>query len=512
MTSKRPIVIYDTTLRDGSQTEGINLSAQDKIEIMGRLKALGVDFIEGGWPGSNPRDDEFFSIVGEEPSLVAFGSTCKPGTDAASDETLAVLAQSGADWCCIVGKARASQVSAVLGTEPERNLEMIEDSIAVLKSAGKGVIFDAEHYFDGFAEDADYTRRVLQAAERGGADWIVLCDTNGGRLPSEISEGVGSAMSAVSVPLGIHCHNDSDLATANTLAAVEAGCTMVQGTINGLGERTGNANLCAVIPDIMLKLGMDTNIDLPKLTSVSRFVGEITNCVPPDRMPFVGASAFSHKGGMHAAAVAKDTSTYEHIDPAAVGNSRKVLVSDMSGRASVMEKIRSLGMTVGDDEAEIAGIVKEMESDGYQFDGADASFEMLVRKHRGEFVPRFDISEFRVLMSSSGVLEASIKVTDRNGQVEHTAADGNGPVNALDNALRKALCIFYPSLADVRLTDYKVRVLDEASATAARVRVLIRTTDGRCSWTTVGVSDNVVGASLDALVDSFEYYLMKTED
>ena len=512
MRDQSRIIVYDTTLRDGAQTEGITFSAEDKLEILRRLQSLGVDLIEGGWPGSNPTDDSFFESAGLEDNLVAFGSTRRSGCSPDEDHNLVAIADSPAPWCCIFGKAWDFQVTDVLSISLDENLAMVEGSIQFLVSKGKKVIFDAEHFFDGLRYNRAYALDVIRAAERGGAEWIVLCDTNGGSMPSEITDGVEDAHLTVEAPLGIHCHNDSDLATANTLAAVEAGCTMVQGTVNGLGERTGNANLCAVVPDLMLKLGYDTGIDLQKLTSVSRFVGDVSNSMPSDRMPYVGENAFAHKGGVHAAGVSKDTRAYEHIDPSEVGNSRKVLVSDMAGRASIVEKIRYLGMDVGDDEAEIAGIVKEMESDGYQFDGADASFELLVRRHRGEFRPTFKVTEFRILMSSSGVLEASIKVSDRDGNVEHTAADGNGPVNALDNALRKALCRFYPSLAGIRLTDYKVRVLDEASATAARVRVLIRTADGKRSWTTVGVSDNVVGASLDALVDSFEYYLLKTEE
>ncbi len=512
MSEQGRITVYDTTLRDGSQTEGITYSAEDKMEILGRLETLGADFIEGGWPGSNPTDDRFFAMAGPRPGLVAFGSTRRHGCQPSEDRNLVSLAECPAPWCCIFGKAWDFQVTEALSVTLEENLAMVEDSIAFLRSKGKRVIFDAEHFFDGLRYNRRYALDVIMAAERGGAEWIVLCDTNGGSLPSEISEAVEDAVLTVSVPMGIHCHNDSDLATANTLAAVEAGCTMVQGTINGLGERTGNANLCTVVPDLVLKMGYETGIDLGRLTATSRFVGDVSNSMPSDRMPYVGGNAFAHKGGVHVSAVSKDARTYEHIDPSSVGNSRKVLVSDMSGRASIIDKIRSLGMDPENDEGEIAGIVKEMESNGYQFDGADASFELLVMRHRGSFKPRFTVSEYRVLMSSYGVLEASIKVEDADGNVEHTAADGNGPVNALDNALRKALCRFFPSLERVTLTDYKVRTLDEASATAARVRVLIRSADGQSSWTTVGVSDNVVSASLDALVDSFEYYLMKNEE
>ena len=503
------IVVYDTTLRDGSQTEGITFSCEDKAEILSRLEAVGVDFIEGGWPGTNPTDDRFFASSKDHPRLVAFGSTCRAGASPEEDQNLLSLAACGTEWCCIFGKAWDFQVTEALMTTPEENLRLIEQSVSFLRSRGKRVMFDAEHFFDGYYDNRGYALRAIEAAQSGGAEWIVLCDTNGGSIPSEITEAVEDAILTVSVPLGIHCHNDSDLATANTLAAVEAGCRMVQLSVNGLGERTGNANLCTVAPDLMIKMGMSTGVDLQQLTSLSRFVGEVSNMMPSDRMPYVGISAFSHKGGVHASAISRDSRTYEHIDPSEVGNSRHILVSDMAGNASVADKIRGLGMEVGDDGKEIVGIVKELESRGYQFDGADASFELLVRRHRGEFKPMFGVPEFRVLMASSGVLEASIKVSDRNGKIVHTAADGNGPVNALDNALRKALISFFPELDDVRLTDYKVRVLDESSATAAGVRVLIRSSSGTMSWTTVGVSENVVEASLDALVDSFEYYLMK---
>lgn len=507
------VYIYDTTLRDGAQCEGVSFSCGDKLDVMARLDAFGVDFIEGGWPGSNPRDDEFFSKASPSHSaLTAFGSTRRHGTGPSEDANLRSLAECPAGWCCIFGKSWDFQVATALGIPLEENLAMIEDSVAFLRGRGKRVMFDAEHFFDGWRSNREYSLEALEAAERGGAEWIVLCDTNGGSTPDIIAEACGEASSRLRTPLGVHCHNDSDLATANTLAAVDAGCTMVQGTVNGIGERCGNANLCAVLPVLSLKRGYDIgDVDLEGLTSLSRFVGEVANMAPAPGMPFVGERAFAHKGGMHVSALVKDARTYEHLDPSAVGNSRRILVSDMSGRASISEKLRGMGLAPGTDSGEITRLIKEMESEGYEFEGADASFELLVRRLRGEMEEMFSVDGFRVFIDSrDGGMdsEASVKVRNRDGDVEHTASDGNGPVNALDNAIRKALERLYPGLRGIRLTDYKVRVLDEKSATAARVRVLIRSTDGRVSWTTVGVSENVIEASLIALVDSLEYALM----
>ncbi len=480
---------------------------------MRRLDAFGVDFIEGGWPGSNPRDDEFFSRAAPSRSaLTAFGSTRRHGVEPSEDANLKSLAECPAEWCCIFGKSWDFQVTAALGIALEENLAMIEDSVAFLRENGKRVMFDAEHFFDGWLANRGYSLEALEAAERGGAEWVVLCDTNGGSTPDVIAEACREAVSRLGIPVGIHCHNDSDLAPANSVAAVDAGCTMVQGTVNGIGERCGNANLCAVLPVLALKRGYDIgDVDLGSLTSLSRFVGEVANMAPAPGMPFVGERAFAHKGGMHVSALVKDPRTYEHLDPSAVGNSRRVLVSDMSGRASISEKLREMGLEPGEDGGEITALIKRMESEGYEFEGADASFELLVRRLRGELEEMFTVAGFRVFIDSrDGGMdsEASGKVRNRDGEVEHTASDGNGPVNALDNAIRKALERFYPGLRGIRLTDYKVRVLDEKSATAASVRVLIRSTDGRSSWTTVGVSENVIEASLIALVDSLEYALL----
>lgn len=509
------VYVYDTTLRDGAQCEGVSFSCEDKLDILRRLDAFGADFVEGGWPGSNPRDDEFFAQAPalSRSQLVAFGSTRRHGTPPEEDANLLSLAACGAEWCCIFGKSWDFQATVALGVSLEENLRMVEDSVAFLRSRGKRVMFDAEHFFDGYRSNKDYALSVLDAAVRGGAEWVVLCDTNGGSLPGSVGEATAEAVARAGVPVGVHCHNDSDLATACTLAAVEAGCTLVQGTVNGMGERCGNANLCAVLPDLALKMGCDLGgADLQGLTGLSRFVGEVANMVPAAGMPYVGERAFAHKGGMHVSALAKDPRTYEHLDPATVGNSRRVLVSDMSGRASISEKLKQLGLTAGGDSPEITRMIKEMESRGYEFEGADASFELLVRRLRGDLEERFSVDGFRVFIDSrDGGMdsEASVKVRSSSGVTEHTASDGNGPVNALDNALRKALERFFPGLRDIRLTDYKVRVLDEKSATAASVRVLIRSTDGRDSWTTVGVSENVIEASLIALVDSIEYALVK---
>ena len=514
------VVIYDTTLRDGAQTEGILFSTEDKLDILRELDSFGIDFIECGWPGANPTDDEFFTKVKNvklnKSKLVAFGSTRRYGVKPEDDENLKALVQSPAEWCCIFGKSWDFQVKEALNIGLDENLDLVEDSVRFLVKSGKHVIFDAEHFFDGYKSDRKYALNVLRAAESGGAEWLVLCDTNGGSLPSEISESVEDALLTVDVPLGIHCHNDSDMATACSLAAVDSGCSMVQGTINGLGERCGNANLCTVIPNLVYKTGFETSeMDLTKLTSLSKSIGELVNIPPRPDMPYVGETAFTHKGGMHISAMTKNSRTYEHIDPSLVGNSRKILVSDMAGKASIIEKLRELGLECGDDTPDIAKKIKEMESKGYQFEGADASFELLVKRLRGEMKSKFTVEGFKILIDNRlGDMdtEASIKVLDSEGELEQTAADGNGPVNALDKALRKSLLKFFPEINEMKLSDYKVRTLDEKSATAAGVRVLIRSTDGKHSWTTVGVSENVVEASLIALVDALEYKLMIGEN
>ena len=510
------VYIYDTTLRDGSQTEGISFSCEDKLDIYNKMCSFGMDFVEGGWPGSNPRDDEFFSKapIRDGTALTAFGSTRRYGVKPDEDPNLRALAASRAEWCCIFGKTWDFQVTDALCIGLEDNLRMVEDSVRFLKESGKRVMFDAEHFFDGFRSNRHYALKALQAAEKGGAEWLVLCDTNGGSTPEQVTEAVRIVSESVDAPLGIHCHNDSDLATACTLAAVSAGCRLVQGTVNGLGERCGNANLCTVIPNLSIKMGMDVGrINMRHLTPLSKYIGEVANMTPSAGMAYVGDRAFTHKGGIHVSALMRNPRTYEHVPPESVGNTRRVLVSDMAGKASITEKLKQLGMMDEGDSRDIVDKIKEMESRGYQFEGADASFELMVRKLRGEFHPRFTVEEFRVFMdeygTSEGRSEASVKVRDIHGEMEHTAADGNGPVNALDNALRKALRRFFPEMDSLRLTDYKVRVIDEKSATMTAVRVLIRTTDGKDNWTTVGVSTNVIEASMIALLDSIEYSLDK---
>jgi len=510
------VIIYDTTLRDGAQTEGVQFSSEDKLDVLRALDDFGVDFVEGGWPGANPTDDAFFEKARDlelrRTKLVAFGSTRRSDVPAEEDPNLIAIKDSGTEWCCIFGKSWDFQVSEALGIGLDENLDLIQESVKFLVDAGKHVIFDAEHFFDGYRSDRKYALNVLRAAEAGGAEWLVLCDTNGGSLPGEVSEAVEDALLSVDVPLGIHCHNDSDLATANSLAAVESGCLMVQCTVNGMGERCGNANMCTVLPNLVQKRGFVTSdMDMAKITELSKFIGEVVNVPPRPDMPYVGDSAFAHKGGVHISAMMKDTRTYEHIDPAIVGNSRRLLVSDMAGKASIAEKLAELGLECGGDTPDIARKIKEMESKGYQFEGADASFELLVKRLRGELSPRFTVEGFKILIDNRlGDMdtEASIKVINSEGELEQTAADGNGPVNALDRALRKSLIKFFPEINEMKLTDYKVRTLDEKSATAAGVRVLIRSTDGRTSWTTVGVSENVVEASLIALTDAIEYKLM----
>ena len=507
------IQIYDTTLRDGAQTEGISFSREDKLEIIERLDAFGMDFIEGGMPPSNPKDQEIF---GDPPKLrnsrlVAFGSTCRPNVKASDDEGLKVLMSCACEWVCIFGKAWDFHVTEALGTTLDENLRMVRDSISYLKSEGKKVIFDAEHFFDGYRANDGYAMDVLKAASE--AEWIVLCDTNGGNVPTFIGEVTAKVVRETGKCIGIHCHNDSDMATACSLSAVRNGATMVQGTVNGIGERCGNANLCSVIPNLKFKLGCDVPMDLTNLTTLSYSIAEIANIRHVPHMPFVGEKAFAHKGGMHVSALMKDTRTYEHIPPESVGNKRQILISDMSGRASISEKIREMGIDADDATIErIKETVKEKESVGYQYEGADASLRLLIERTKGNVSQPFTVEGFRLSIDGIGVTdlqsEASIKVKDDSGNIEHTASDGDGPVNALDKSLRKALSKFYPVINNIRLTDYKVRVLDERAATAARVRVLIRSTDGRTTWSTVGVSENVIEASLIALSDSMEYAIM----
>ncbi|MCL1978733.1 MAG: citramalate synthase [Methanomassiliicoccaceae archaeon] len=512
------VIIYDTTLRDGAQSEGVSFSPEDALEVLKRLDEFGVDFVEGGWPGSSPKVDEFFRLAEglelKNAQLTAFGSTGKHGVPPKDDNNLRALASCPVEWCCIFGKSWDFQVTNALCIPLEDNLDLIRNSVRFLKDSGKRVMFDAEHFFDGYISNRDYALSALKAAVEGGAEWLVLCDTNGGVMMDDVARAVEDALLTFEVPIGVHCHNDSDLAVANSLVAVDGGATMVQGTINGIGERCGNANLCSIMADLALKMEYELNVkDMSQLTALSTFVSETANLAPTPGMPFVGEKAFAHKGGIHVSAIAKDPRTYEHIEPGLVGNKRRVLISDMAGRASISEKLKDFGIDVGSEESlAIVNKVKALEAEGYQFEGADASFELLVRRFRGEMASPFKVTGFRVFIDNVGEMlssEASVKVMDSSGNEEHTAANGDGPVNALDNALRKALSKLFPVTDSIRLTDYKVRVLDEKSATAASVRVLIRSTDGKHSWTTVGVSENVIEASLDALVDSIEYAIYK---
>lgn len=510
------VFVFDTTLRDGSQMEGISFSLEDKKEIIHRLDTFGVDFIEGGMPQSNPTDAKLFESYErtEHAKLVAFGSTGRPDTPASEDRGLKALAMCQSSWVCIFGKTWKFHVDNVLRITPEENLALISDSIRYLRSCDKRVIFDAEHYFDGYKDDPEYALAVVRAAKDAGAEWVTLCDTNGGNLPTYVSEVVKATLNNTGCDLGIHCHNDSDLAVACTLAAVDAGARMVQGTINGIGERCGNANLCSVLPDLMLKMGYETSVDLRCLTNVSRTVSEICNMAHDTSLPYVGSKAFTHKGGMHIDALLKDSNTYEHIVPESVGNRRNYLVSEQTGRAGIIKKLSDLGIDADNTDVDsVLRRVKEMESHGYQFEGADASLELLIRREIGNMDPPFTIPTFRVyideIFDGSIKYEAIIKVSEPSGQVEHTASDGNGPVDALNKALMKALSKFFPEVSAIRLIDYKVRVLDEKAATAAPVRVMIRSTDGKDQWTTVGVSTDIIEASLIALADSMEYLILK---
>ncbi len=477
-----------------------------------------MDYIEGGWPGSNPKDAAFFEAAAtmrlEHARLTAFGSTRRAGITAAEDANLRTIVASGAECVAIFGKTWDLHVSNALKITNRENLELVADSVSFLKSNGREVVFDAEHFFDGYANNAPYAMEVLEAAASAGADWLVLCDTNGGSLPGFVGDTVKEVGRRFDVPIGIHAHNDGELAVANSLAAVAAGATMAQGTINGLGERTGNANLCSIIPNLSLKMNRTiTPPDLGPLTSLSTFVAETANVLADPKLPYVGRSAFAHKGGVHVSAMMRDPRTYEHIDPSIVGNHRRMLVSELAGTASIQGKVKEFGIdTEKEGGRAILEHLKRLEAEGYQFEGADASFELLVRRLRDNIRPPFHLEGFRIFVDVSGKnvsSEASVKVLDSSGTMEHTAANGNGPVNALDRAVRKALERFYPQLREVRLADYKVRVIDGKDATGAKVRVLIRSTDGKDTWTTVGVSTNIIEASLAALLDSMEYKLLK---
>lgn len=519
------IWIYDTTLRDGSQREGISLSIEDKLRIAHRLDQLGIPFIEGGWPGANPKDVQFFWRLKEEPlqqaQVVAFCSTRRPGTTAAEDSMLQAILSAGTHWVTIFGKSWELHVTEGLHTTLEENLAMIRDTIEFLRSQGRRVIYDAEHWFDGYKHNREYAMKTLEVAIAAGAEWIVFCDTNGGTLPHEIGqisrvvmETLGSKQNSP-VQFGIHTHNDSETAVANAIAAVMEGARMVQGTINGYGERCGNANLCSLIPNLQLKLGYHCIEDhqLATLTETSRFISEVANLAPDDHAAFVGLSAFAHKGGIHVSAVQRNPLTYEHIQPDRIGNTRRIVISDQSGLSNVLAKARNFGIDLNKQDPtcrQILERLKELENEGYQFEAAEASFELLMREALGDRPVFFELKGFHVhcekLQGATDAL-ATVKVTV-NGKDILEAAEGNGPVSALDAALRKALVNFYPVLAQFQLADYKVRILDGGAGTSAKTRVLVESSNGSKRWTTVGVSTNIIEASYQAVVEGLEYGLI----
>ena len=517
----REIKIFDTTLRDGTQSEQICFSVDDKLRIAQRLDEFGVHYIEGGWPGSNPKDLLFFEKIKHyslnHAKIVAFGSTRRAKFKAEHDPNLRALIDADTPAVSMFGKTWLLHVNNALRISPDENLLLIDDSIRLLKLSGKEVIFDAEHYFDGYKDNPEYAIQTLLTAETAGADVLVLCDTNGGTLTNELTHIVRATKKRVNTALGIHVHNDADMAVANTVAAVEEGCEHVQGTINGYGERCGNANLCSVIPNLQLKRGYSCveEANLSRLSSLSFFVSEIANVHHQHNMPFVGKSAFAHKGGIHVSAVMKERRTYEHIEPEKVGNAQRVLVSDLAGRSNVLYKAEELEIDLAQNKNKVPEIVeqlKQLEHDGYQFEAAEGSFELLVRRMTEEWQDFFELGGFRIVVERDEHKKPRSEATIRlkvNGITEHTAAEGNGPVQALDKALRKALRAFYPEIEKMHLADYKVRVLNADAATGAKVRVLIESATDDTSWGTVGVSTNIIEASWQALVDSVSYYLLK---
>ena len=518
----KDVLIYDTTLRDGCQAEDISFTLEDKLRIAEKLEELGIDYIEGGYPGSNDRDADFFKRVKKlklkKARVASFGTTRKAGAKPSQDINLKALLDADTPVVTLVGKTWDLHVRDDLRISQKANLEIIADSIEFMKRRVDEVIFDAEHFFDGFRANPDYALECLKAAEEGGADWIVLCETNGGRLPSDIRDALAHVNRVIKTPLGIHCHNDGELAVANTLTGVEMGVSQVQGTINGFGERCGNLNLISIIPNLQLKMGKKcvTPAQLRKLREVSQLIYELANINPNKRQAYVGDSAFAHKGGLHVSGVLKNRETYEHIDPDLVGNRQRVLVSDLSGRSNVVYKGKEYGIDLndkGDAVKDILRRTKELEGQGYEFQAAEASFELLIQEALGKKKKNFRLIGFRVIdekrkEGEAPISEATIQV-EVDGEMEHAAAMGNGPVNALDQALRRALTKFYPSLKQMELLDYKVRVLSSGEGTGAVVRVLIESGDGKDRWGTVGVSHNVIEASWQALVDSIDYKLYK---
>ncbi|MCX8053398.1 MAG: citramalate synthase [Armatimonadetes bacterium] len=523
MIKLKQVVIYDTTLRDGMQGEGITFSEEDKLKIARKLDEFGVAYIEGGWPGSNTTDTEFFrrakDVKFSNARLVAFGSTRRAKYTPDEDPLIAKILQADTSVVTIFGKSWDLHVKEVLRVTLEQNLEMIRDTIAYLTAQGKEVIFDAEHFFDGYKADSQYALATLKVAEEAGASCVVLCDTNGGTLPSEIAEATAEAVRHSGIFVGIHAHNDSELAVANTIAAVQAGAAHVQGTVNGLGERCGNANLCSIIPILEFKMGIRCVPDgaVAHLTELSRYVDEVANVVPNDALPFVGASAFAHKAGVHADAVEKNPRTYEHIDPKAVGGSRRILISSYAGGSSVVHMAKRLDVDLNKQDPQVKSLLDQvigLEREGYSFEEAEASFELVVKKALGLYKKVFDLKGFRVIVEKRGpdeqcITEATLKIAV-DGVEAFTVAEGDGPVHALDSALRLALERFYgKELAKIKLSDFKVRVVNTRAGTAAKVRTIIESRDPEGSWSTVGVSENIIEASWKALADSVEYGLLK---
>ena len=515
------ITLYDTTLRDGTQGEQVNFSAEDKLRIARKLDGFGISYVEGGWPGSNPKDARFFEMAQEvdfkDARFTAFGSTRRPGTAPEMDENIRALLKAETKTLTIFGKSWDLHATEILKASLEENLMMIEETVAYLKGKTREVIYDAEHFFDGYKANPSYAMKTLAAAQEGGADVIVLCDTNGGNMPQEIEEIMVNVAPSLGVLIGIHAHNDCGLALANSLIAVQAGARMVQGTINGYGERCGNVDLISVIGNLQLKMGYTciAEENLKQLTELSRYVSEVANVPPLNQRPFVGKSAFTHKGGVHVSAIQKNPAAYEHMNPQQVGNRRRVLVSDLSGKSNIDYKAREMEIKLGGngyDSEKIVGEIKRLEDEGYEFDAAEGSLELLIKKVTGQFQEPFTLESFRVTTeknrSGPGTCQATIKISVGE-EDEITAAEGDGPVNALDNALRKALTKFFPQIVEMGLVDFKVRVIDGGGGTASKVRVQIESRDSREIWSTIGVSENVIEASWQALVDSFQYKLSK---
>jgi 2-isopropylmalate synthase len=516
------VYLYDTTLRDGTQREGLSLSLADKLKIAQKLDEFGMHYIEGGWPGSNPKDAEFFDAVQwmtfKNAKIAAFGSTRKKDTRPEDDPNIQALVAAKTPVVTLVGKSWDLHVRDVLEADPEENLAMISESVGYIKSLGKEVIYDAEHFFDGFKDNPEYALLTVQVAAEAGADCVVLCDTNGGTLPWELTDTVRTVVGRITAPIGIHTHDDGGCGVANSLAAIAAGAVHVQGTINGYGERVGNANLCTIIPDLQIKMGKTCvpPENLSGLLELSHFIAEIANLPLDEHAPFVGKSAFAHKGGIHVAAMRKNEASYQHIDPTLVGNEKRTVVSELSGRGNILDKAQEFGVDVNSSQVrEALAQIKELENMGFSFESAEASIAVMMRRMQPDYQPFFELLDFTVLVKNrkengragADIADATVKV--RVGeQVMHTAAEGNGPVNALDQALRKALLGAYPSLERVRLADYKVRILNGTEGTAAGVRVLIDSEDGHRRWSTVGASTNIIQASYQAIADSLEFALL----